>query len=51
LAIVPRFRDVRQSALIAEQLNVLPKQPCADDLVAEIGAGLDRVPLIERSFI
>ena len=51
LAVVSRFRDVRQSAAIAEQLDILPKQPGADDFVAEIGAGLDRVPLIERSFI
>src|ERR1700722_20368236 len=43
LAIVSRFRDVRQSALVAEQLDILPKQPRADDVVSEVGAALDRV--------
>jgi hypothetical protein len=51
LAIASRFRDVRQSAAIAEQLDILPKQLRADDVVTEVGAALDRVPLIERSFI
>src|ERR1700733_10429999 len=51
LAVASGFCDVRQSVGVAEQLDILPEQPGADNVVAEIGAGLDRVPLIKCGFI
>src|SRR3984957_9318517 len=51
LAVASGFCDVRQTVGVAEQLDILPEQPGADDVVAEIRAGLDRVPLIKRGFV